>query len=168
MDSSFEHLSVFAEVAAALVGFIAIFLVLVRREEKFPAEDAIRIRVMVLVGFAGISMSLLPIAIAEINLDNVQVWVISSAAFIVMIGSIAAYTAVRHFQLPDTSRENIPWSNLLIGWSCAAAAAGLLASNVLQMPIFGYSFSYTASLLLVLAVGATNFYIIAIQKLLEL
>ena len=113
-------------------------------------------------------MSLLPIAIAETNLDNVQVWVISSAAFIVMIGSIAAYTAVRHFQLPDTARENIAWSNLLIGWSCAAAAAGLLASNVLQMPIFGYSFSYTASLLLVLAVGATNFYIIAIQKLLEL
>ena len=57
---------------------------------------------------------------------------------------------------------------LLIGWSCTAAAAGLLASNVLQIPIFGYSFSYTASLLLVLAVGGTNFYTIATQKLLEL
>ena len=168
MDSSFAHLSVFAEVAAALVGFVAIFLVLVRREEKFPAEDAIRIRVMVLVGFAVICMSLLPIAIAETSLDNVQVWVISSAAFILLIGSVSAFTAVRHFQLPDTARENIPWSNLLIGWSCAAAAGGLLASNVFHTPIFGYSFSYTASLLLLLAVGATNFYTIAIQKLLEL
>lgn len=168
MDSSFEHLSVFAEVAAALVGFIAIFFVLVRREEKFPAEDAIRIRVMVLVGFAGICMSLLPIAVAEASLGDVQVWVVSSAAFILMIGSIAAYTAVRHFRLPYTARENIPWSNLIIGWSCAAGAAGLLASNVLQTPVLGYSFSYTASLLLVLAVGATNFYTIAIQKLLEL
>ncbi|MEE4360752.1 MAG: hypothetical protein V2I63_04430 [Pseudomonadales bacterium] len=168
MDSSFEHLSVFAEVAAALVGFVAIFLVLVRREGKFPAEDAIRMRVMVLVGFAGICLSLLPIAIAETSLDHVQVWIISSAAFIVMVGSIAVYTAVRHFQLPDAARENIPWSNLLIGWSCVAAAGGLLVSNLLQAPILGYSFSYTASLLLLLAIGATNFYTIAIQKLLEL
>ena len=46
MTSSFEHLSVFAEVAAAIIGFVAIFLVLVRGEEKFPAEDAIRRRIV--------------------------------------------------------------------------------------------------------------------------
>jgi hypothetical protein len=43
VNSSIDHLSVFAEVAAAPVGFVAIFLALIRREENIPAEDAIRI-----------------------------------------------------------------------------------------------------------------------------
>jgi hypothetical protein len=146
VDSSFEHLSVFAEVAAARVGFVAIFLVVVQQEEKFPAEDAIRIRVMILVGFAGICLSLLPIAIAETKLDHVQVWIVSSAAFIVMVGSIAVYTAVRHFQLPDAARENIPWSNLLIGWSCVAVAGGAsnferLANACVRLFFFIYCFT---------------------------
>ena len=168
MTSSFEHLGVFAEVAAAIVGFVAIFLVLVQREEKFPAEDAIRIRVMILTAFVGICASLLPIAIAQTNLDEETVWIVSSAIFLLMLGGVASYTALRHFQLSNTARDNIPLMNLIVGWVCAAIATFLLASNFLQVPILGYSFSYTVSLLLVLSVGATNFYTIAIQKLLEL
>ena len=168
MTSSFEHLGVFAEVAAAIVGFVAIFLVLVQREEKFPAEDAIRIRVMILTAFIGICASLLPIAIAQTNFNEETVWIVSSAIFMLMLGGVASYTAVRHFQLSNTARDNIPLMNLVVGWICAAIAATLLALNLLQVPILGYSFSYTVSLLLLLSVGATNFYTIAIQKLLEL
>ena len=168
MTSSFDHLSVFAEVAAAIVGFVAIFLVLVRGNERFPAEDAIRIRVLILAAFIGICASLLPIAVAETNLDEVLVWRISSAVFLLMLGAVSSYTAVRHFQLSNTARDNIPLTNLIIGWTCAVTASLLLASNLLQLPILGYSFSYTLSLLLLLCIGATNFYTIAIQKLLEL
>jgi len=168
MTSSFDHLSVFAEVAAAIVGFVAIFLVLVRGEEKFPAEDAIRIRGLIMSALIGIFASLLPIAIAETNLDEELVWIINSATFLLMLGGLSSYTAVRHFQLSNTARDNIPLTNLIVGWTCAATASLLLASNLLQVPILGYSFSYTLSLLLVLSVGATNFYTIAIQKLLEL
>lgn len=168
MTAPFEHLSVFAEVAAAIVGFVAIFLVLIRREEKFPAEDALRIRVMILTAFIGICASLLPIAIAQTNLDDEKVWTICSVFFFLMVGGVASYTAVRHFQLSSAARENIPLINLIFGWTCAAIASVLLASNLLQVPILGYSFSYTVSLLLILAVGVANFYTIAIQKLLEL
>jgi hypothetical protein len=166
MSSSFDHLTVFAEVSAAIVGFVAIFLVLVRREDKFPPEDAIRIRALILVGFAGIFMSLLPIALSRGNFSIDEVWVISSVVFIVILASASAYVAVKHFQLSDDAREQIPLGNLLIAWTCAGIAGVLLASNVVDAPIFGYSFSYTSALLLILAAGATNFYTIAIQKLL--
>ena len=166
MESSFDQLAVFAEVSAAIVGFVAIFLVLVRREDKFPPEDAIRIRALILVGFTGIFMSLLPIAVSHGNFPADQIWIMSSAVFIVMFGSASASIAMRHFQLPDSARENIPMGNLLIAWTFAGTAGILLVSNVLQVPVFGYSFSYTSALLLVLAAGATNFYTIAIQKLL--
>lgn len=166
MEPSFDHLTVFAEVSAAIVGFVAIFLVLVRREEKFPPEDAIRIRALVLIGFSGIFMSLLPIAISRGNFPVDEIWIISSAAFIVLVGSGSVYIAIRHFELPDSARENIPIWNLLIAWTFMGISGVLLGSNVLQVPVFGYSFSYTGALLLVLAAGATNFYTIAIQKLL--
>ena len=166
MESSFDQLAIFAEVSAAIVGFVAIFLVLVRREDKFPPEDAIRIRVLILVGFIGIFMSLLPITISRVNLAVDDIWIVSSALFVVVLGSTAVYIAAKHFKLPTSARENIPLENLLIAWTCVATAIILLGANVLQMPIFCYSFAYTAALLLVLAVGATNFYTIAIQKLL--
>jgi hypothetical protein len=63
MEASFEHLAIFAEVSAGIVGFVSIFLVLVRREGKFPPEHALRVRSLILIGFIGIFMSLLPIVI---------------------------------------------------------------------------------------------------------
>lgn len=166
MESSFEHLAVFAEVSAAIVGFVAIFLVLIRREDKFPPEDAIRIRALILVGFAGIFMSLLPIAISRGNFPVENVWKSSSASFITVLGLASVYVAAKHFRLPETARANIPLGNLVIAWVCISIAVVLLGLSVLAMPAVSYSFSYTAALLLVMAAGATNFYTIAIQKLL--
>lgn len=166
MNASVEHLAIFAEVSAALVGFVALFLVLVRREERFPPEDGLRIRVMILIGFTGVAMSLLPIVIAQNTFDEATIWRSSSIIFLSISAAQACYVAVRHFQLPISSRMNIPRWNLLLAWGFVMVAMLLLLGNVGSTNLFAPSFAYTAAILLTLGAGATNFFTIAIQKLL--
>ena len=166
MNASVEHLSIFAEVSAALVGFVALFLVLVRREERFSPEDGLRIRVLILIGFIGVTMSLLPIVIAQNNFDETTTWRLSSIIFLSALVVQACYVAVRHFQLPISSRMNIPGWSLLVAWGFAMVAMLLLLGNVGSLNWFAPSFAYTAAILLILGAGATNFFTIAIQRLL--
>ncbi len=166
MNASVEHLGIFAEVSTALVGFVALFLAFVSREERFSPEDGLRTRVLILTGFVGIAMSLIPIIFSENNLDDHVNWRLSSIVFLGTVLVLAGYVAVRHFQLPRESRKNIPLWNLALGWFFALTAILLLSSNVLVANWVEPSFAYTASILLVLGIGATNFFTIAVQKLL--
>lgn len=166
MNSSLEHLGIFAEISTALVGFVAIFLAFVRLEERFSPEDGLRTRVIILSGFTGIFMSLTPIIIAENGLEEDLVWHLSSILFLGVLLLIEVFVAVRHFQLPLDSRRNIPLWNLVLAWSFALAATLLLAINVAPTNWIEASFGYTAAILLVLSAGATNFFTIALQKLL--
>lgn len=163
MHTSVEHLAIFAEVSAALVGFVALFLVLVRGDERFSPEDALRIRVLILVGFTVIAMALLPIVIAQNNLNEIAIWHSSSSIFLGVLALQAGYVAMRHFQLPISPRMNIPLWNLLIGWSFATISMLLLVGNIVSIDWFTPSFAYTAALLLTLGAGATNFFTIATQ-----
>ena len=73
-----EELRLFVEVGVALVGLIAIFLVLVGRDGRFTMAESFHVRSLLASGAALVSLALLPLVL-HLYIDNAAtVWRTSS------------------------------------------------------------------------------------------
>lgn len=118
----FDQLDLVAQLAAALLGFIAIFLALSKSDGRFHESDRHFIQALVLSSSLAIIFSIAPRAIGMFGADY-PVW--RMACFLaISLGSLAMFMQVR-LQLRMTRDEaaQIHWLWHIGAWALAATSA---------------------------------------------
>lgn len=98
----FDQLGLIAEIAAALLGFLAVFIALSNKEGRFAESDRHFIQALVLCASLTIVLSLAPRSIS-LFVDNELVWH-RSAFLAVVLGALIMGLQVR-FQLKMSKEE---------------------------------------------------------------
>ncbi len=161
-----DQLSLIAELGIGFAGFLAIFLIFARREGRFSPADGIRIRAIVATSFIAVFMALVPLLLAQSELEATTVWRISSLVFLAVAVLVSAAIGRTELALPPEQRAEVGMVNNIVGWGLAFLSTVLLATNTLG--IFGDSSAlpYLVALVSCLGIATSNFIAIALQRLL--
>ena len=118
----YDQLELVAEIAAALLGFIAIFLALSRTDGRFSESDRHFIQALVLSSSLAIILAITPRAIGLYELDK-SVWFIASLLAL-SLGSLAMLLQAR-LQLGMRREEaaKIHWLWHIGAWALAVTSA---------------------------------------------
>lgn len=127
----FDQLGLIAEIAAALLGFIAIFLALSRADGRFSESDRHFIHALVLTSSLAIILALAPRAISLFATGN-PVWFISSLLAL-FLGALIMFMQGRQ-QLRMTREEaaQIHWIWHIGAWALGGAVAILIVLGLLD------------------------------------
>ena len=118
----FEHLGIVAEIAAALLGFIAVFLALSRSDGRFAESDRHFIQAMVLAATLAIVLALSPRAISQFT-TVATAW-LSASVLAITLGTLAMILQVRlQLRMSRDEAAQIHWLWHLIAWTFAICAA---------------------------------------------
>ena len=111
----FDQLTVLAQIGATLLGFVAVFLVIVNRSRKFGEADRHFLQALVLSGFFVIVMSLVPGALSY-HMPVERVWEVSLAIGVIVGAAIAAFQLKIQLSMSkeEAARIHIAWH--LIAW----------------------------------------------------
>ena len=121
-----------AELAIALLGFIAVFTIFARTDGKFADSDKHFIQAMVL-NCAGISaLAVLPRVLSHI-VESERVWEICVATGLVLGTIIATHIARDQIRMSKEEAEKVHVMWHVVGWSL-----GTLAFAFLISPYFGW------------------------------
>lgn len=126
MDT-FDQLDVVAEIAAALLGFFAVFLALSKGDGRFSDSDRHFIQAIVLSASIAIVLALLPRALS-FHIADTSVWTTASAVGIVLGGLAMGHVAWRQLRMPKHEAALVHW-----GWHIGAWSLALLASILLVL-----------------------------------
>ena len=123
MDS-FDQLDLVAEIAAAFLGFIAIFIALSKADGRFAESDGHFIQALVLSASLAIIVSIAPRAISLFGVES-GVWFIATILAL-FLGSVAVFLQL-HLQLRMTPEQaaQIHWLWHVGAWSLGIASAML-------------------------------------------
>ena len=118
----FDQLDLVAEIAAALLGFIAIFLALSKKDGRFTESDRHFIQAFVFSASIAIILAIVPRAISLYGADEVA-WV-GASVLALCIGSLAIGLQTR-LQLSMSREEavQIHWLWHVGAWALALASA---------------------------------------------
>ena len=118
----FDQLDLVAEIAAALLGFIAVFLALSKTDGRFYESDRHFIQALVLSSSLAIILAIAPRAISLFGVHN-SVWFIA-AVLAVSLGSLTMIMQIR-LQLRMTREEaaQIHWVWHVGAWLLGVASA---------------------------------------------
>lgn len=118
----FDQLDLVAEIAAALLGFIAIFLALSKKDGRFTESDRHFIQAFVFSASIAIILAIVPRAISLYGADEVA-WV-GASVLALCIGSLAIVLQTR-LQLSMSREEavQIHWLWHVGAWALALASA---------------------------------------------
>jgi len=120
--NEFDQLSLIAEIAAALLGFIAVFIALSKSDGRFAASDRHFIQAMVMTAALAIVLALVPRALALFVSDS-DVWRIAAAGGIVF-GSVAMVLQARQqIGMSREEAEKIHWLWHAVAWLLAGMSA---------------------------------------------
>jgi len=161
-----DELVLFAELGAAFVGFIAIFLIFARREGRFSPADSLRIRSIILASISVVFFSLIPLILTHAGLSGVTLW--RTASTVAFIGGLVAggVVARKHFALSPTDRVEVGMVHSVITWGLFVTAAIFFGINAFWFGSAPSGWPYLASLACILGIAASNFVTIAFQRLL--
>ena len=121
---AFDQLNLVAEVAAALLGFIAVFLALSRADGRFSQSDRHFIQALVMTAATAIILAMAPRSISLFLGDEV-VWYVASILAITL-GTLAVLLQVRlQLNMPPEESVQIHWLWHLLAWMLAIAIAVL-------------------------------------------
>jgi hypothetical protein len=118
----FDQLDLVAEIAAALLGFIAIFLALSKKDGRFTESDRHFIQAFVFSASIAIILAIVPRAISLYGADEVA-WV-GASVLALCIGSLAIVLQTR-LQLSMSREEAVQlhWLWHVGAWALALASA---------------------------------------------
>lgn len=157
-----DQLALLAEVGVAYAGFLAIFLVFARRDERFSPADSLRVRAILIGSFTVVLASLLPIVLSNF-LEERAVWLVSAATILVLFVLVCLNIFWHQRRMtPDEQRE-IGLFNNVFSWSTGILVNVLLALSLLSDNSEAF---YLASLVSILCIGTSNFITIAFHRLL--
>ncbi len=123
--SEFDQLNLVAEIAAALLGFIAIFIALSRSDGRFAESDRHFIQAMVTSAALAIVLALAPRTLA-LFLAEAQAWRIAAMVGIGFGGLAMLLQARQQFRMSRDEAVKIHWLWHAVAWLLAATAAVLL------------------------------------------
>jgi hypothetical protein len=110
-----------AEIAAALLGFIAIFLALSRSDGRFAESDRHFIQAMIMSAALAIVLALSPRALSLFFADA-QVWRIAAAVGLALGGTAMSLQIRQQLKMTRDEAEKIHWLWHGVAWSLALLA----------------------------------------------
>lgn len=118
MDA-FDQLSLVAEISAALIGFIAVFLALSKSDGRFPEADRHFIQALVVTSALAIVCALLPRSISLFN-DAGSIWRTASITAVIL-GSGVMYLQIRQqIHMSRSEAAKIHWLWHFVTWVLSA------------------------------------------------
>ncbi len=124
---AFDQLNLIAEIAAALLGFIAVFLALSRSDGRFSQSDRHFVQALVLSSSLAIILALAPRSIS-LFVSATAVWVIS-AVLALVLGAVAAAVQIRlQLKMSRAEAAQIHWGWHVGAWSIAIASTAFFVS----------------------------------------
>ena len=142
----FAQLGLLAELAIALLGFIAVFTIFARQDGKFAASDKHFIQAMVL-NCAGIGLlAVLPRVLSNI-VETELVWKICVATGFVFGISITIHIARDQLRMPKEEAEKVHIMWHIIAWSIGFGAFLFLLAPYLDLISFLAAYMGAVSLL---------------------
>jgi hypothetical protein len=123
--SEFDQLSLVAEIAAALLGFIAVFIALSGTDGRFAESDRHFIQAMVMTAALAIVLALVPRALA-LFVPEAEVWRTAAMGGLVF-GSVAMVLQARQqFAMSRKEAAKIHWLWHTVAWLLAGLSAVML------------------------------------------
>ena len=130
MDA-FDQLNLVAEIAAALIGFIAVFLALSKSDGRFSESDRHFIQALVITSALAIVYALVPRSISLFN-DNGSVWRTASIVAVIL-GSVAMFLQARQqLHMSRSEAEKIHWLWHYVAWGLGVSTAILFVLALLD------------------------------------
>jgi hypothetical protein len=122
---AFDQLDLVAEIAAALLGFIAIFLALSKTDGRFAASDRHFVQALVMCSALAIVLAIAPRSIG-LFFVSASVWY-TALILAIILGSLVMLLQVRQqLQMSRDEAAQIHWLWHLLAWTLGVSSAMLL------------------------------------------
>ena len=160
---AFDQLTLIAEIAATLMGFIAVFLVLSDREGRFAESDRHFIQALVVNGSMAIVFALLPRGLSFFVLGE-ELWTVSLVVVALIATFAASYQVRVQLKMSREEAARIHWGWHVTAWGLAAIAgifviAGLFGlADAIGMYVGATSFVALIQLWMFVAVVFRKFF----------
>ena len=120
--ASYDQLNLVAEMAVALLGFIAVFLALSKTDGRFVDSDRHFIQAMVMSSSLAIVLAIAPRSMSLFD-QGESVWRISTILALVL-GSIVMFLQARHqMRMSREEAAQIQWIWHIVAWALGAISA---------------------------------------------
>lgn len=155
-----------AEIAAAFAGFVSIFLALASRSGRFPAAEALGMRVIVLCSVWPVFFAALPFLLSGLGISGAALWRACSAlsGSVGLISSLAmiphARRASRRGRLPATALG-------LVSWGLTTSSLLAHAANAFGWPLPPGGGLYLLGVWLVVGNAALSFVSLVFDRVLS-
>ena len=151
-----------AQLGATFVGFVAIFLIFVRKDGRFSPAEALRIRALIYTSLLVVLTSLIPVMMSFVVSEG-ALWQIS-AQLALLLGLISIADVVRaHLAMTKADRAELVLLHAVITYGLALAATALVAA--LAFGLAAGSAPYVLAVMLTLVSVATTFITLAFKNL---
>jgi hypothetical protein len=128
---AFDQLDLVAEIATALLGFVAIFLALSRADGRFAESDRHFIQALVLGSALAIILALAPRSIS-LFVTDASVWYAATILAFVL-GSISMFVQVRlQLRMSRDEAAQIHWMWHFVAWALSIASGLLFLLAILD------------------------------------
>ncbi|MCP5089481.1 MAG: hypothetical protein GY949_01010 [Gammaproteobacteria bacterium] len=121
---AFDQLDLVAEIAVALLGFIAVFLALSKTDGRFPGSDRHFIQALVMSSALAIVLAIAPRSLS-LFITGASVWYAASILAIVLGVLVLFLEARQQFQLSRDEAVQIHWLWHVLAWLLGASSAML-------------------------------------------
>lgn len=153
----------FSQLGLVFAGFISIFLVFAKRDGRFSPADALRVRSIIYASFMVVLGALAPIVLSAYDISGEMAWRAGAAIFI-GVGVISTIDAARrHLAMTRDDRAEVGIAHSVVSWGLNIVLTAVMVGIVFGL---GGAANYILSLTLLLAIAASNFITIALQRLL--
>ena len=148
-----HYIELLAESSLVFTGFTVLLFAL--RESEGP-RVIFRAWSIVVQGFIVFGMSLLPLLLIQLDLDERTLWQIASGTALVVMSALLVSIPIISFRLTSRGHPSLaPWA-LWISFGISTVGCMLLLANVVGWPLAPSSFFYGAGLTLFLAVSVAG------------
>lgn len=127
----FEHLGLIAEISVALLGFVAIFLALSRKDGRFTESDQHFIQALVLGAALAIVLAMAPPVIGMFT-GGASIWFWATVLGITL-GSCNMVLQIRlQLRMPSVEAEQIHWVWHVVAWGLGISVAVLFVLGLID------------------------------------
>ena len=148
--SVYEYLGLTSQIGVTLLGAVAIFLALVRKDTRFAESDRHFVQAMIQSCIMTTTMSLMPITLALL-LDEKSVWTYSLRGALIFGGFIVFVQARSQITMSASEAQRIH-----IAWHIVAWGIGMVAITFLMYGFFNPHVAptlYATAVSLIVALG---------------
>ena len=122
---AFDQLDLVAEIAAALIGFVAVFLALSKKDGRFAESDRHFIQALVMVASITIILSLAPRSISLFT-DSANAWFASTILALTLASLNTIMTVRQQLRMSRDEAVQIHWIWHSVAWVLGALSALLV------------------------------------------